>query len=79
MLGRTGRAGNKGVAYTFLSPEEGQYSEDILRVLELSNQPVPNELRGLVKTFKEQITSGAIATYRGSGFKGRGNHFIFKC
>lgn len=65
------------MAYTFIAPEEGHYAEDILRVLELSNQNIPNDLRALVKTYKEEIHSGAIVSYRGSGFKGRGKLMVF--
>jgi superfamily II DNA/RNA helicase len=43
-LGRTGRAGRKGIAYTFISPDEAHLAEEIIRVLELSDQPYPKEL-----------------------------------
>lgn len=32
--GRTGRAGNKGYAYTFITPEQGRYSADVIKALE---------------------------------------------
>ena len=36
-IGRTGRAGKKGLAYTFIDPdEEDLYAEDIIKVLEIS-------------------------------------------
>nr|CAD7200591.1 unnamed protein product [Timema douglasi] len=43
--GRTGRAGNKGYAYTFLTPEQERYSGEIIRALEQSLVPVPEPLR----------------------------------
>jgi len=36
-IGRTGRAGNKGTAYTFIMPEEAHYGYDIVKALENSN------------------------------------------
>lgn len=40
-VGRTGRAGNKGTAYTFITPEESQYATDLIRALENSGNIVP--------------------------------------
>jgi ATP-dependent RNA helicase DDX46/PRP5 len=74
-VGRTGRGGYRGTAYTFITPEEEQYAENIVRVLELSNQPVPDDLRMMVKNFKEKVHSGAIVAYHPSGFKGHGYQF----
>lgn len=42
--GRTGRAGNKGYAYTFLTPDQEQHAGDIIRAFELSGLPVPPQL-----------------------------------
>ena len=42
--GRTGRAGNKGDAYTFITPEQGKFAGDLIKALELSEQAVPPEL-----------------------------------
>lgn len=74
-VGRTGRAGNKGTAFTFISPDEGHYSEDILKALELSNQKVPEELRNLVRTYKEKLENGEADKFKTNGFFGRG--FMF--
>ncbi|KTF80747.1 hypothetical protein cypCar_00048651, partial [Cyprinus carpio] len=51
--GRTGRAGNKGYAYTFITEEQARYSGDIIKALELSGSPVPSELELLWTNFKE--------------------------
>ena len=48
-VGRTGRAGNRGVAYTFISPDEAHYAEGILRVLEHSNKKIPADLKAFSK------------------------------
>ena len=45
-IGRTGRAGKKGVAHSFFVPEiDGGRAKDLIKVLEKANQPVPPELR----------------------------------
>lgn len=54
-IGRTGRAGAKGVAYTFFSEQDWKHAGDLIKVLEGANQPVPNEVR-------------EIATRGGPGF-----------
>lgn len=43
--GRTGRAGNKGWAYTFLTPDQPRYGGEVIRALELSETPVPPDLQ----------------------------------
>lgn len=50
--GRTGRAGNKGFAYTFITPEQSRYAGDILKAFELASIPVPDQLRNLWETYK---------------------------
>lgn len=44
-IGRTGRAGATGEAYTFLSDQDAKYASDLVKVLEGANQRVPQELR----------------------------------
>ncbi len=75
-VGRTGRAGTKGVAYTFISQDEEHLAEDILRVLEKSNQRVPQELKTLVRNYKEKLESGETDKYR-SKFSSWGRGFKF--
>jgi len=41
---RTGRAGQKGTAYTLITPKETQFAGDLVRNLESANQPVPDAL-----------------------------------
>ena len=40
-VGRTGRAGNKGTAITFIGPTEERYAPDLVKALRESNAPVP--------------------------------------
>lgn len=51
---RTGRAGNKGTAYTFITPEQVRYAGDIIKALELSESPVPDNLRKWWEEYKKQ-------------------------
>ncbi|KAM7463193.1 hypothetical protein LguiA_031314 [Lonicera macranthoides] len=44
-IGRTGRAGATGVAYTFFSDVDWKYASDLIKVLEGANQAVPKEVR----------------------------------
>ena len=50
-IGRTGRAGNRGNAVTFITPEESSFADELIRLLESSNQPVNNDLRNLSADF----------------------------
>ncbi|KAK7308892.1 hypothetical protein RJT34_05215 [Clitoria ternatea] len=72
-VGRTGRAGRKGCAITFISEEEARYAPDLLKALELSEQIVPDDLKGLADSFMAKVNQGleqAHGTgYGGSGFK----------
>ncbi|CAH3195974.1 unnamed protein product, partial [Porites evermanni] len=43
-IGRTGRAGEKGVAYTLITPADQNFSGDLVRNLEGANQVVPDVL-----------------------------------
>ncbi|XP_073680440.1 probable ATP-dependent RNA helicase DDX46 isoform X3 [Garra rufa] len=73
--GRTGRAGNKGFAYTFITGEQARYAGDILKALELSGSPVPSELELLWTNFKEQQKAEGKSIKSSSGFSGKGFKF----
>ncbi|XP_019185603.1 PREDICTED: ATP-dependent RNA helicase-like protein DB10 isoform X2 [Ipomoea nil] len=46
-IGRTGRAGATGVAYTFFGDQDGRYASDLIKILEGASQRVPDELRDI--------------------------------
>ncbi|WRX21404.1 Helicase [Theobroma cacao] len=46
-IGRTGRAGATGLAYTFFGDQDSKYASDLIKVLEGANQRVPAELRDM--------------------------------
>lgn len=73
-VGRTGRAGNKGVSYTMVnSADEAKYAPNIVRALSEAGQSenISPELKALSESFKELVKKGE-AKWAGSGFKGRG-------
>uniref|UniRef100_A0A668A7I6 Probable ATP-dependent RNA helicase DDX46 n=1 Tax=Myripristis murdjan TaxID=586833 RepID=A0A668A7I6_9TELE len=73
--GRTGRAGNKGYAYTFITEEQVRYAGDIIKALELSGSPVPPELEQLWGSFKDQQKAEGKTIKSSSGFSGKGFKF----
>lgn len=44
-VGRTGRAGAKGTAITFIGPDEEQYAPDLVKALKESGAAVPQDLQ----------------------------------
>ncbi|XP_051536520.1 probable ATP-dependent RNA helicase DDX46 [Myxocyprinus asiaticus] len=73
--GRTGRAGNKGFAYTFITDDQARYAGDIIKALELSGSAVPPELEQLWTVFKEQQKAEGKSIRSSSGFSGKGFKF----
>ncbi|KAJ2945733.1 hypothetical protein O0L34_g572 [Tuta absoluta] len=73
--GRTGRAGNKGYAWTFLTPDQGRYAGDVLRAFELAGATPPPQLRQLWETYKEQQEKDGKKVHTGGGFSGKGFKF----
>ncbi|GIX65128.1 pre-mRNA-processing ATP-dependent RNA helicase PRP5, putative [Babesia caballi] len=73
-VGRTGRAGNIGTSYTFITPEEGAKSHDIIKALKASNQEVPVELQDLAQAHLATL-DGRHKVRFGGGFGGRGFKF----
>ncbi|NXJ05023.1 DDX46 helicase, partial [Odontophorus gujanensis] len=73
--GRTGRAGNKGFAYTFITEDQARYAGDIIKALELSGNPIPADLEKLWADFKEQQKAEGKLIKKSSGFSGKGFKF----
>jgi ATP-dependent RNA helicase DDX46/PRP5 len=48
-VGRTGRAGNKGTAYTFVTEEKERFAGDIAKALKMSGTKVPVKLATMVE------------------------------
>ncbi len=49
-IGRTGRAGASGTAYSFFTAANGRMAREIQKILEEAQQPVPPELRNYAMT-----------------------------
>ncbi|CAN8010327.1 unnamed protein product [Ixodes pacificus] len=73
--GRTGRAGNKGYAYTFITDDQGRYAADLSKALELSGNPVPEDLQRLFNNYKAKQEAEGKKVRGGSGFSGKGFKF----
>ena len=54
-VGRTGRAGNKGTAITFITPDECAFASDLIRTLESGNQEVPERLKELEEIYMKKL------------------------
>ncbi|KAJ1984612.1 pre-mRNA processing RNA-helicase [Dimargaris cristalligena] len=70
-VGRTGRAGHQGDAYTFLTPNQERYAVDIVKALKQSNAPIPVPVQALADRFRQKVETGE-AHFSGSGFGGKG-------
>lgn len=68
-VGRTGRAGEKGTAYTLITQKEDRFAGELVRHLETSGQAVPSELLNLA--MKNSRFRDARLGRRGRGGRGR--------
>mmetsp|Transcript_2454 Transcript_2454/g.5611 ORF Transcript_2454/g.5611 Transcript_2454/m.5611 type:complete len:1394 (-) Transcript_2454:333-4514(-) len=73
-VGRTGRAGNKGTAITFINPEDDKYAPDLVKALQESKAPVPQDLELMAASFAAKRKAG-LASAHGSGYGGTGFKF----
>jgi ATP-dependent RNA helicase DDX46/PRP5 len=71
-VGRTGRAGKEGTAYTFITLEQERYSIDVIRALKRSGVAIPPELDALGKSFRAKIAAGTVKYIKGNGYGGKG-------
>lgn len=73
--GRTGRAGNKGFAYTFITPEQRKYAGHLITALECSGTPVPDELKQMWEDYVKEMeaqgkkSKGVFWWVRGQGLQ----------
>jgi len=73
-VGRTGRAGAKGTAITFLGPDDDKYAPDVVKALRESKQTIPSDLQAMSDAFSKKRESG-LAQAHGSGYGGSGFKF----
>lgn len=68
--GRTGRAGNKGTAVTFVTSDQENSAYCIAKALEQSGQSVPDPVKVMHKSFLEKLKAGKARDSSGFGGKG---------
>ncbi|CAH1979868.1 unnamed protein product [Acanthoscelides obtectus] len=73
--GRTGRAGNKGFAFTFIVPEQARYAGDVIKAFELATVTVPEPLRNMWDNYKAKQEAEGKKVHTGGGFSGKGFKF----
>lgn len=66
-IGRTGRGGNKGASYTFLTPDKNRIARDLVKLMREANQTISPELSKLANE-----RSGGNGDYRRWGGYGGG-------
>ncbi|KAK1383831.1 ATP-dependent RNA helicase-like protein DB10 [Heracleum sosnowskyi] len=75
-IGRTGRGGSTGVAYSFFGDQDAKHASDLVKILEGANQQVPHEIRGMTSGggFGRSRSQWGPGPGRGydSGYGGRG-------
>lgn len=65
-LGRTGRAGNKGSAYTFIEPQETSNALEIMMAMKKGKSKIPKELEEMCKSVQTKRT---LTGFSGHGFR----------
>jgi len=78
-IGRTGRAGAKGIAYTFFTQKDSKNATQLVEVLRKAEQEIPPELQGMVRNRGGRGFGGrGRGRGRGRGYSGgrggRGNY-----
>ncbi len=68
-IGRTGRAGAKGIAYTFFTPGDKKLATDLVGILTNAGQSVPDELQRMARP-RFHPGSGGRGGRGGRGFLG---------
>lgn len=73
--GRTGRAGNKGWAFTFITNDQPKFAGEVIRAMELSDTPVPEEIKKFYEEYKQKMEGEGKKVKTGGGFHGKGYKF----
>lgn len=71
-IGRTGRAGAKGMAYTFFTPGDKKCAGKLVEVLQQAGQEIPAGLQAMVP--RQRFGGGGRGRGRGYGGRGRGGY-----
>lgn len=75
--GRTGRAGNRGFAWTLVTPDQGRYAADINKALQQSGHKADEQLTSLFEAYKarQEAMGKTVKSSGGGGFSGKGFKF----
>jgi ATP-dependent RNA helicase DDX46/PRP5 len=78
--GRTGRAGNKGYAFTFITSSQEKIAGELIKGLELAEQEIPKELKELWDKYTERLKEQGLEKKKRKrrlaiGFGGKGYKF----
>mgnify|MGYP001121112753 CR=1 FL=1 len=72
-VGRTGRAGNKGTAITFIASNQGRAANDLVKAMKMSKVPEQNFPKALMKIYHRFIEKAKAGEEKSSfGFGGKG-------
>lgn len=77
-VGRTGRAGNKGDAFTFVTPDQDRYASEVVKAMKLSGLTPPEDIKQLADSFMEKVRQGKERYGKRSGFGGKGLEKLVK-
>ena len=68
-IGRTGRAGNKGMSITIIERRDRKQAQDLIKILEEAGQDVPEELSNMADRYArwKERDDEAKAEFRASG------------
>ncbi|KAI8887885.1 DEAD-domain-containing protein [Backusella circina FSU 941] len=76
-IGRTGRGGKKGTAYTFFTPEDKAHSGELINVLKQANMNVPAELMKFGTTVKKKTHGAYGAFFKDTGDAPKATKIVF--
>eukprot|EP00898_Chlorokybus_atmophyticus_P003772 jgi/Chlat1/4396/Chrsp29S04542 len=69
-IGRTGRAGASGLAFSFLGPNDGKYAKELIKILQEAGQQVPPALTALGESSRPAGGNSRYGGGGGGGFRG---------
>jgi len=72
-IGRTGRAGAMGLAYSFFTPDNYKFANELVNLLKDSNQKVPQRLYECAEIAKSSRVSSGRGYSRGRSGSGHGS------
>ncbi|KAI5776627.1 ATP-dependent RNA helicase dbp3 [Geopyxis carbonaria] len=76
-IGRTGRAGANGLAYTFFTEQDKAHSGSLINILKAAKQEVPESLLKFGTTVKKKEHSAYGAFYKDTGDVGKSTKITF--